>query len=101
MRTLPVRTADISIQALQSMHQSLGKQEIQRAIDRGRDRFDTLGGKAVEQAISADWLVAGPYQFEDAAAYRGEARAVGLAGSFGGFQRVPDAIPMVVLGGWK
>ncbi len=80
--------ADERVQALDTVDEALGEQEIQRAIDSGRLALAAAILQPVQQSIGADRLTCGQNQLQDRPAYIGQPRAPKRAGGLGSRQPV-------------
>ena len=98
MRRLRLRTADVSVQAFQAMHQALRHQEVERAVDRRRLGRAVLAAEFGEQIVGLDRRVALPDELEHAATQAGQTRAAAGAQLARPIQSGVDACAVVVIG---
>lgn len=90
--------ADEGIQALDSMNESLFKQEIQRPIDGGRLRCVVQRSDLIEQIVGFYGFMAIPDQLEYLVTDRCQLRAALKTKLFGGGNGATDALIVVVFG---
>ena len=72
MRRLGCLAADEGVEALDTMHQPLGHQEVERAVDRGWGDGAPLAAEQLQQLIGADRCVAAPDELEHPPTQLGE-----------------------------
>src|ERR1043165_2176228 len=89
------------VAAFNAMHEALGGEEVERAIDRDRGGARTAGRDEVDDLVGAERLVAGAEHLEHVTAHRGQALAAFRAQRLGMLERIGRAALMVVVRGGK
>ncbi len=98
MMGIGFRTADECVKAFNAMHQTMGQQKFERAIDCRRRRTAAFVAKIFQNLISAKWFVAVPHQFQNPAPKRRQPRPTFSAERFRARQGVVQASIVVVAG---
>ena len=96
MGAVRVAAADEGIERFDLVDETVGEEEVERAVDRRRCRRAVILTQLVEYFIGADRRVPVPDDLEDAAAQLGKALTVLVAHPFRRLDRVGNAGPVIV-----
>ena len=99
MRMAGTGAADEGVERRQPVHQPLGEQELERAVDGGRRRGVPFARQHLQDGVGAERTMALPDDFQHPPAHRGEPHPALAANRYRILQRGRHAIAVIVLVG--